>query len=151
MNIKLAKPFLYETDYYLWLQTTLKQIQEKDINNLDWQHLIEEIETLGNEQKHKVASYLKQLLKHLLMYSYWESEKAYCANGWKEEIFNFRDELNLLLESKTLYNYAQTCFDSAYEKAKKLFLLKTGLPKNTIPEQCPFTFEQTLDIDYLPE
>ena len=34
---------LYETDHYLWIETTLKQLENRDIDNLDWQHLSEEI------------------------------------------------------------------------------------------------------------
>jgi len=56
---------LYEEDYYLWIETTLKQLENKDIENLDWQHLTAEIEALGIEQRRKVESYLKQLLIHL--------------------------------------------------------------------------------------
>ena len=59
---------LYEEDYYLWIETTLKQLENQDIDNLDWQHLTEEIEALGIEQRRKVESYLKQLLIHLLLY-----------------------------------------------------------------------------------
>jgi hypothetical protein len=41
---------LYEQDYPQWLATTLQQLQAQDIENLDWEHLIEEIASLGNEQ-----------------------------------------------------------------------------------------------------
>ncbi|WP_416233622.1 DUF29 family protein, partial [Cronbergia sp. UHCC 0137] len=44
---------LYEEDYYLWIETTHKQLQNKDIENLDWQHLTEEIKALGIEQRRK--------------------------------------------------------------------------------------------------
>jgi hypothetical protein len=56
------QPTLYEEDYYLWIETTLQQLQNQDIENLDWQHLAEEIEALGIEQRRKVEIYLKQLL-----------------------------------------------------------------------------------------
>lgn len=65
---------LYEQDSILWLDETLKQLQERKVENLDWEHLIEEIEAWGSEQKHKLESYLKQLLKHLLLYQYWQYE-----------------------------------------------------------------------------
>jgi hypothetical protein len=32
---------LYEEDYLLWIETTLKQLQEQDTENLDWQNLID--------------------------------------------------------------------------------------------------------------
>ena len=75
--LKSVEPTLYEEDYYLWVETTFKQLENKDIENLDWQHLAEEIEALGIEQRRKVESYLKQLLIHLLLYRYWETEKEY--------------------------------------------------------------------------
>ena len=99
---------IYEQDYPEWLDITLNQLQNRDLENLDWEHLIEEITALGNEQRRKVESYLRQLIKHLLLYQYWESEKSYCAKGWIEEIDNFRSELDLLLESKVLYNHCAT-------------------------------------------
>ncbi|MEH2073703.1 MAG: DUF29 family protein, partial [Nostoc sp.] len=46
--LKSVEPTLYEEDYYLWVETTLKQLENKDIENIDWEHLSEEIEALGN-------------------------------------------------------------------------------------------------------
>ena len=94
----------YEKDYVEWLDLTLAQLQNHDLENLDWIHLIEEVEALGSEQRHKVESYLLKLLIHLLLYQYWETEKTWSDRGWKNEIDNFRLELDLLLESKVLYN-----------------------------------------------
>ena len=76
--LKSVGSTLYEKDYYLWVETTLKQLENKDIENLDWQHLTEEIEALRIEQRRKVESYLKRLLIHLLLYRYWENEKENC-------------------------------------------------------------------------
>jgi hypothetical protein len=158
MTAQLSSKTLYEEDYYLWLETTLQQLQQiakaqgiTSLPHLDWEHLIEEIEGLGIEQRRKVVSYLKQLLIHLLLYRYWESERAYCGNGWKLEIGNFRDELELLLDSKTLKNYLVQQFDSVYDRARKRAIDKTGLPPNTFPTQCPFTIEEVLNSDFLPE
>ena len=35
---------LYEQDFHKWLEVTLKQLRERDTENLDWDNLIEEIE-----------------------------------------------------------------------------------------------------------
>lgn len=105
MKTKLPLSTLYDRDYYLWLEITLSQLKEKDLNSLDWPHLMEEIEALGNEQRRKVDSYSIQLLIHLLLYKYWEAEREVCSNGWENEIDNFRLELEFLFKSKTLFNY----------------------------------------------
>lgn len=141
---------LYEKDYYLWLQMTLEQLKQRKIEDLDWPHLIEEIEALGNEERRKVESYLKQLLIYLLLYRYWESERMYCSRGWEIEIDNFRDELEFLLRSKILYNYFLQQLETVYQKARRQAIKKTNLPKDNFPVICPFSPEEILAPDYLP-
>lgn len=150
ITLKQGIKKLYEEDFILWLDETLKQLHEREVENIDWENLIEEMEALGSEQKHKVESYLRQLLKHLLLYEYWESEWDFCQNGWKEEIRNFRDELELRLRSKTLYNYLLGRFDTIYSKARKMAIDKTGLAPATFPQDCLYTFQQVLDPSFLP-
>ena len=140
---------LYEQDFYLWLEITINQLKQRNLVQLDWHNLIEELEDLGREQKHKVESYLRQLLKHLLLYQYWESEKLYCANGWADEIDNFRAELEILLRSQTLYNYLKTIVNSTYKKARKSAIKKSKL--DILPESCPYSLEEILDSEWLPE
>jgi hypothetical protein len=38
---------IYEIDEYLWLEETIKLLKTKDLENLDIDHLIEELESLG--------------------------------------------------------------------------------------------------------
>ena len=151
MPLTLTSKSLYETDYMLWVETTLEQIKHRQIDKLDWDNLAEEIESLGIEFRHKVDSYLKQLLIHLLLYGYWTSEREFCGAGWRDKIDNFRDELDTLFESKTLYNFFLTRINLIYPKARKRALKKTGLSPNCFPEQCPFSVEQLLDLDFYPE
>ena len=53
---------IYEQDYSQWLQVTLDQLESRDLQNIDWENLAEEIRALGNEQKHKVESYLRHIV-----------------------------------------------------------------------------------------
>jgi hypothetical protein len=142
---------LYEQDYFLWLQETYRLLEKGELGQLDIPHLKEEILTLGNEQRHKVVSYLRQLLIHLLLYKYWDTEKDMCAKWWQNEIDNFRFELDLLLRSGTLYNYFLKEIDEMYFKARKQAIRKSDLSPGLFPITCPFSAEQLLDSDFFPD
>jgi hypothetical protein len=151
MSLTLTSKSLYETDYMLWLETTLEQVKHRQVEQLDWDNLAEEIEGLGIALHHKIDSYLRQLLIHLLLYKYWTAERDRCGKGWKIEIRAFRDELASLFESKTLYNFFLTRIDLIYSRARKAVIEKTDLSSKVFPEQCQFSVSELLDSDFYPE
>ena len=150
MQLDRSTALIYEQDYAEWIEITLKQLETSSLENIDWEHLTEKIAALGNEQRHKLENYLRQLLKHLLLYQYWESEKSYCAKGWIEEIDNFRSELDLLLESKVLYNHSVKILDKAYQKAINTAIRKSQLSSQIFPETCPYYLVEILNPDWFP-
>ncbi|MEB3191968.1 MAG: DUF29 domain-containing protein [Snowella sp.] len=143
---------LYETDYMLWLEITLEQVKNRQVDQLDWDNLAEEIEGLKISLHHQVDNYLRPLLIHLLLYQYWTTERGKSGSDWSDKIYDLRDELTNLLEySKTLYNYFVNRIDIIYPRARKSVILKTEFSPDTFPEQCPFSVDQILDLDFYPE
>ncbi len=67
---KINQNNLYDTDFYLWIETTTKQLREKQFNQLDLANLIQEIEEMGKQAKHCLKSNLIVVLMHLLKYKY---------------------------------------------------------------------------------
>ena len=141
---------IYEQDYPEWLDITLSQLQSRDLENIDWEHLIEEITVLGNEQRRKVESYLLRILIHLLLYNYWNSEEDWSGRGWEKEIDNFRLELDLLLESKVLYNHCEKVIHKIYIKARNNTIRKSQLSPEIFPETCPYSLTEILNPEWLP-
>ena len=87
----------------------------------------------------------------MLLLQYWDSERERCAEGWQDEIDNFRFELEQLFEqSKTLYKYFLERIDYAYTKARRKAIRNSKLPSTTFPEQCPYTPQQLLDEEFFP-
>ncbi|WP_254446792.1 DUF29 family protein [Dolichospermum sp. UHCC 0259] len=41
--------------------------------------------------------------------------------------------------------------ENNYQKAIKYVIAKTGLKKNTFPEQCPYTLEQLINDDWFSD
>ncbi|MGF1478195.1 MAG: DUF29 domain-containing protein [Cyanophyceae cyanobacterium] len=145
---------LYDTDFYQWTQEQAKAIAAKDFENIDWKNLQEEIEALGRLEKREVKSLQRQLLIHLLLYQFWIFNRDYYTKSWAKEILTFRIQLEDDLAPKTLYNYFASEANRTYKQAKKLVeqkYIEAGLESPVFPEQCPYTVEQLLDEEFLPE
>ena len=136
----------YEEDYYLWIQTMVEQLKNRNYLNVDWDNLIEEIEDMGKSQKRAVESLLLRLTEHLLKLKYWEVEKERNQNHWQSEVVNFRVLLRKRLkESPSLKAilpemYLETLTDSK-RSMSKLF---------DLPEEIELTLSQVLDEDWFP-
>lgn len=140
---------LYEEDFYLWIETTAKQLKDGNFSEIDLENLIEEIESMGRSEKRALKSNLLVLLMHLLKYKY-QPEKR--SNSWLSTIFEHRRRLKEdLTESPSLKKYLSEVFNECYQDARKQAALETGLSLDTFPVDSPFTTEESLNQDYLPE
>ena len=139
---------LYELDDSQWLGETISLLRNHQFQQLDLEHLIEELEDLGKEKKNVVASLLEQVIRHLLLLQYWTKETEYNTINWQEEIYNFRTQLRRKITAN-LRNYLEEELNYIYEDALGFVKIKTA---NTVifPSQCPYSLEQLLDRDWLP-
>jgi len=139
---------LYEVDDSLWLEKTVELLRERKYHQLDLENLIEELEDLGRERKHQMASLLEQIIRHLLLLQYWKVERERASNHWRSEILAFRFQINRKM-TKNFYNYLTENFDRIYYEASKYVSVKSQL--DNLPQQCPYSLEQLLDEDWFPE
>ncbi|HAX87888.1 MAG TPA: DUF29 domain-containing protein [Cyanobacteria bacterium UBA11370] len=142
---------LYEKDYYLWLENTASLLRDGQLHKLDIPNLIAEIEDMGRRETRTVYSNLKILLMHLLKYRY-QPEKR--SNSWRTTIEEHRQRIQEAFEdSPSLKNYftEQWTVGKCYQDAKRLAAKETGLALDAFPSESPFTPEDTLNPDYLPE
>ncbi|ACK69804.1 protein of unknown function DUF29 [Gloeothece citriformis PCC 7424] len=142
---------LYDADYNLWLEETVKQLQAKNYEMIDWENLIDEVATLGRSEKRALESLLIRLFEHLLKVVYWESQREYNLDHWNGEIQTFRTQiLKLLKTSPSLKPYLIEVFDECYQDARKIMIKRTGLDSTSFPSEAIATVEQALDEDWLP-
>lgn len=140
---------LYERDYYQWLLLTIKQLQTDKYSEVDWENLLEELDSLAKAQRRELKSRLIVLIEHLLKLAYWEREREYNARGWKNTIIEQRKEIQLLLkDSPSLKPILAEQFLECYTLAKKYTSRKTELDINLFPDHPPFTLEEALELDY---
>jgi hypothetical protein len=140
---------LYDQDFNLWLETTVNQLKNRQLDQLDYENLIEEIEAMGKSQKHALESNLIIILMHLLKYQY-QPEKR--SNSWRYTIREHRRRLLRSLEdSPSLKPYLAERFNNCYDYAMKEAADETGLSRDIFPNENPFSLEETLDFDFLPD
>lgn len=149
MKTPLQTNLLYDLDFNLWLETTTVQLRERDLENLDWDNLIEEIETLGRSEKAALESNLEIVLMHLLKYKY-QPEKR--SNSWRYTIYEHRSRIfKSLKNSPSLKRYLEEVFDECYLEGRKKASLETGLPITTFLDRCPFSQDEVLDPEFSPD
>lgn len=127
---------LYETDFVRWTEEQAKALSEHNEKALDWEHLKEEIDDLGKEQINAVHSFLKQIIIHRLKLDY--TNEILSRRHWIDEIDDFQDEIERRL-TKTLLNKIN--IEPEYERAKRKVLKMYDV---SLPEQCPYTFEDLM-------
>ena len=139
---------LYEVDDCEWLEETINLLKKQQFQQLDLENLIEELEDWGKEKKNAVASLLEQVIRHLLLLQSRTSDLDYNRVHWQEEIYNFRIQLKRRLTTN-LRNYLEAELTFIYKDALGFVRIKTQKSIN-FPPECPYTLEQLLDIDWLP-
>ncbi|MEQ8757868.1 MAG: DUF29 domain-containing protein [Coleofasciculus sp. G1-WW12-02] len=139
---------LYDVEYDQWLARTISLLKENRFNELDKEHLIEELEDLSRREKKTVERFLEQIIRHLLLWQYWTAEHDYNANHWQAEIMSFRTQINEDL-TQNLRNHLQENQVKIYEKALNYVKQKTGYEVD-FPENCPYTLDQLLEMNWLP-
>ncbi len=142
MNNQLKQ--LYHQDLNLWRKKIVNAIQSKQLEDMDWDNLIEEINDMGASEKRALRSYVKRLIEHILKLKYWESEREYNQRGWRKQVVNFREEIKSILEeSPSLNNYLQQNYSDWYKKSVKAMRQQFAIPSGNL-----FDLEIIMTDDY---
>ncbi|KJR40314.1 protein of unknown function DUF29 [Candidatus Magnetoovum chiemensis] len=141
---------LYETDFYAWSLKTAELIRQGRITELDLENIAEEIESLGRNNKRELLSRLSVLIMHLLK---WQFQSNKHSKSWKATIRTQRDEVEFLVRDNPSLKYGiENIICEAFLKARLRFEDETGISyKKTLPETCPYTWEQITKQGFMPE
>ena len=142
---------LYDQDFYLWIQTTIQHLQERNLEQLDIENLIEEIDSMGRSEKKELKTRLVVLIEHLLKLQYWIEEKDDNARGWRNTVVEQRRQITYTLaDSPSLKAILNDVFLPCYQDARKDTINKYQLSSNLFPEEPPFSLAQVLNADFIP-
>ena len=150
-RIKPAPKELYQEDFYVWTQRQAELLRARRYDELDLEHLIEEVEDLGGAAKKSVRSRARTIIEHLLKLQH--SPAVDPRPGWRDTVRGQRDDLLDDL-TPTLRRELAAELEELYARARERAagsLRDHGehASADALPETCPYTPEQIIG-DWLP-
>jgi hypothetical protein len=132
----------YEQDFFLWSQETAQALLERRFDEIDLEHVAEEIRDLGVSQRHELRSSLKVLLVHLLKCRYATERRS---KSWGNTIEDQRDEIEYLLnENPSLRRLVPEMVSELYNKAVRISAREARPRLSSFPAEPPFTVGEIL-------
>jgi hypothetical protein len=140
----------YDDDFFAWTQEQARLLREGELAEIDAANLAEEVESMGRSDRREIRSRLMVLLAHLLKWCFQPERRS---PSWLATIAEQRLQIDLLLADSPSFNpvVAAALEADAYARARGMAMRETGLAAEAFPASCPFTPEQILDDEFMPE
>ena len=142
---------LYHTDILAWSRAQAERLRRvaagERVNDVDWEHVIEEMEEVGRSQLDAVRSFLQLAMLHALKVLAWPDHDA--ADHWTQEIANSlveaqeRFEPGMQQHSDPVAIYAR-----ALRRLRRLPPMRGAPPPLPLPDAVAFTAAELRDPDF---
>jgi hypothetical protein len=140
-----ATQTLYETDFAEWADHTAALLRARKFAEIDWESVIEEVETLGRSERAAVRSQLRRMLVHLIKQRV-QPERD--GASWQISVASARMEIrNVIRDSPSLRRHLEDHLRVIYGDAVEESLVQMNLQEADLPEDCPWTLGQLLDAE----
>jgi hypothetical protein len=150
-RVKTTTEHLYEQDFYAWAKAQADLLRAGRYSDLDLEHLIEEVDDLGESLRRSVRSRIRTIIEHLLKLEHSPAREP--RGGWYDAVLAQRSDL---LDELTvsIRREVEPTLPDLYERARRN--ADTSLRKHgehdaadALPATCPYTLDQ-ITSDWLP-
>ena len=147
MGQAFGPPSLYDGDFYSWSLQQADLLRAGRLQEIDVEHLIEEIESSGRSQAAVLEASYRLIAMHLLKLRH-QPERS--SKSWRRTII--RERLNArrtIRHNPGLKPRCAELFLMAYADARKLAANESDLPLSTFPVVPDVDMGQALDDAYV--
>jgi hypothetical protein len=146
---RAPEPDLYDSDIIAWAQQQAALLRAGRFQELDIEHLAEEIEDVGKSEQRELASRMATLLMHLLK---WRHQPQRRGASWRNTIAAQRRSIAVRLKrtpslKATLRD--PDWWEQVWADAVAAATAETGL--GSFPASCPWDLDRVQDPAWLPE
>lgn len=139
----------YEQDVVAWAEQQARLLREGRFEQLDIEHIAEEIEDVGKSEQRELANRMAVLLSHLIK---WQRQSERWGASWEISIRNQRRGISRRLEETPSLRprladpaWWAAVWDDATAQAAQ----ETGLAD--FADRCPWSATDVLDQAWLPD
>lgn len=137
----------YEQDLVAWAEEQASLLRSGELEELDREHLAEEIEGLSSSERRELRRRLARLLQHLLKLRFRPELRS---RSWATTIQVQRDEIKVMLDdSPSLGARLPDMLPMAFRLARGWAQRETGILN--MLQDCAWSVDQILTDDFLPE
>ena len=151
---------LYREDFWAWTQEQAVALRRRDVDAIDWENLIEEVETLGRSEEQAWTSYCASVISHLLKIEHSDTRQSL---NWRGEIVAWRGEMHgKLCDNPGMKGDLYELLDRAWRRGREVAVQKLaeqasgdGAPTRSelrgwqlrLPAECPYCLEDIAGYD----
>ena len=138
----------YEEDFHAWAMGTANLIRQRRFDELDIDHLSEEIESMGRQERRELTNRLAVLIAHLLKWQHYPDSQT---RSWRGTIDEQRFQIRAIIkDNPSLKPMQEEALTNAYTLSFSILRKETLLSLDTLPQHCPYTFSQCLNDNFWP-
>ena len=142
---------LYKEDYYVWAERQAALLRLRRFEELDLEHLVEEVEDLAALPKSSVYNNARVVIEHLLKLQHSPAREP--RRLWEASVFEHRSRIEFDLTPR-LRQLLQADLARVYGIARRnaaaaLSRHSEHASADSLPAECPYSLEQILG-DWLP-
>lgn len=139
----------YDTDFHGWANEQAALLRAGRFAEADMENIAEEIASLGGSEQSELVNRLAVLLMHLLK---WQFQPAWRGKSWRLTIKEQRRRIaRHLKKNPSLRPSLAEAIAEAYEDAVDDVQKETPLTEADLPAASPYTQEQILSPEFLPD
>jgi hypothetical protein len=137
-------PDLYDSDFFTWTQQQAEAVRAGVWDDIDRDHLAEEIADGGKRDSHRLWQHLRDLMVWLVAYAY-APEQRLAHPHWYVRITGIRCDIEGIVDIwSNLAAKVDRILPEAYAHGREVASEATGRPLATFPEACLWTPEHVL-------
>ncbi|WP_375382812.1 DUF29 domain-containing protein [uncultured Sphingomonas sp.] len=133
----------YEEDFAAWLGAQAALLRARRFDELDIEHLVDEVESVGRSEFRAFASSIELIIFHMLK---WDFQPELRGTSWRKSIRDQRrSAAKLLVDNPSFKLRIVEAVELAYIGMPEAVNDETGVPAYRLPQSCPYSWDEIMN------